>query len=345
MGRTKRVVVDNGNGVGTVVQETDDVFFIGEVVPVRRVETGLWSVDRAFSGYKDEVGLPITSIELYGPTGAGKSSISYSLAAIVCAQLGKRLVLADMEGFNPDTFRDILTGSGYRGAVYIAQGSTPDAVLDDMLEKLQQDDVVAAIVDSVGAISPLGEINSKTGEANMGRRAKLMSTEQRKLVNILRQENKLAIHINHQLPNLGFVGMTTPGGQGLHYLSAVRVRVKMKKPFSDGGSFVIEGRVDKNRYGFKDRLFHSVFLVGKGLDPNMSAVWDCYEQKLLYQKGKEKVLRWKETDEQIKTLATYARYSREGDNEVFEPFKQALRTLDPSTIQPDDNEETNDEES
>lgn len=344
MARTKKVI-DNGNGTGTVVQDTDEIFFVGNVLPVLRVQTGLWSLDRAFSGYKGELGFPITSVELYGPTGSGKSSTAYSLTAIICAALKKQMVLADLEGFNPDTFKDIMYGSGYRGPVYIANGDTPDAVLDDMLSKLEKKDVVAAIVDSVAAISPIGEINSKSGEANMGRRAKLVTTEQRKLVNLLRQENRLAIHINHQLPNLTWVGMSTPGGMGLHYLSAVRIRMKMKKMFADGGSFVIEGRVDKNRWGYKDRIFHAIFLVGKGLDPNMSSIWDCYERKILFQKkvgGKaEKVLRWKESDEPLSTLATYARYSRDGNDEMFEPFKQALSKITPDDTIGDDPDEDN----
>lgn len=341
MARIKKVATDNGN---TALQDYDDVFFIGDVLPVDRVVTGMWSLDRACSGYKGELGFPVTSVELYGPTSSGKSSFSYSIAARVAASRNKRMALADLEGFNPDTFRDILYGSGYRGPVYIINGKTPDEVLDNMLEKLSQDDVIACILDSVAAISPIGELNSKSGEANMGKRAKTVTTEQRKLVNMLRQESKLAIHINHVLPNLGWVGTTTPGGLGLHYLSAVRIRMKSKKQFPDG-SFIIEGKIDKNRYGFKDRVFHCVFLVGKGIDPNMSAVWDCYEQKLLYQKGKERTLRWKDSDESIQTLAYYAKQSREGNNELFEPFKNALNTLAPDLSLGDDIEDDNGEES
>lgn len=341
MGRIKQVESGEYKDVSG-----DDVFFVGNVLEIQRVATGLWSLDRAFSGYQGEVGLPITSIELFGPTGAGKSSLSYSLAAMVCAATKKHLVLADLEGFDPMTLKDILRGSGYRGPVYIAQGITPDAVLDSMLEHITKKDVIAAIVDSVAAISPIGEINSKSGEANMGKRAKLVTTEQRKLINILRGENKLAIHINHQLPNLGWVGTTTPGGLGLHYLSAIRIAITCKKRFPDGGSFVISGTVKKNRYGYKDRTFEAVFLVGKGLDPNLSAIWDCYTQKILYQKGKEKTLRWKETDESIQTLASYAKLSRAGELDAFRPFYDALNGLSPesdSTHDDDTDEDTEDE--
>lgn len=309
--------------------QTDDIFFIGSVLPVKRVETGMWSLDRAFMGYKGEIGVPVTSMELYGPTGAGKSSLAYSLAAIIASKMGKKIVLADLEGFNPDTFKDILRGAGYKGGVYIANGKTPDIVLDDLIRRLKQDDVAAGILDSVAAISPIAELNSGVGEANMGRRAKVVTTEQRKLVNLQREDYKLAIHINHELPTLGmFTYNDTPGGKGIHYLSAVRIRMRSKKLFSDG-SFVIEGKVAKNRWGFKDRMFWAFFLMGYGLHPAMSVVWECAETKLLYVKKGESVLRWRNTGEEIPTMMTFAKAARAGDLEMFQPFFDAIKTKEP----------------
>ena len=121
--------------------EFGDISFIGKVLPVKRVETGIWSLDRAFSGYLGEIGFPVTSMELYGPTSAGKSSFAYSVSAIVASALEKKIALCDLEGFNPVTFTDILRGAGYKGNVYVANGE-PDVAIDQWIEYLKQDDVM-----------------------------------------------------------------------------------------------------------------------------------------------------------------------------------------------------------
>lgn len=307
--------------------EFGDISFIGKVLPVKRVETGIWSLDRAFSGYLGELGVPVTSMELYGPTTAGKSSFAYSVSAIVASTLDKKIALCDLEGFNPVTFSDILRGAGYSGSVYVANGE-PDIAIDQWIEYLKQEDVVAGILDSVAAISPIGELNSSVGEANMGRRAKLVTVEQRKLVNLQRTDYKLAIHINHELPQMGgsFVYNDTPGGKGIHYLSAVRIRMRSKKLFSDG-SFVIEGRVTKNRWGFKGRLFWTFFLMGHGLHPGMSAIWECLENKILYTPKSAKAPKWKSTGEDVPTMMAAAKLAREGNTEVFQPYIDALNGI------------------
>lgn len=306
----------------------DDIVFVGKAQEVRRILTGMWSLDRACAGYKGELGFPVTSVELFGPTSSGKSSLSYSIAGTLCAQQKRQLALADLEGFNPQSFKDILRGAGYRGQVHIIGGKNSDEVLDNFLETMELPEVAAGILDSVAAISPMAELNSSSGEANMGRRAKTMSAHLRKLMNQFRKEEKLAIYTNHVLPNLGFVGTTTPGGNALHYLCAVRIYMKSEKIFSDG-SFVIEGTVKKNRWGYRERKFHAFFLIGHGLHPGMSAIWDCFKQKILVQKKGDKFLRWKDSNETIPSMTTFAKYAKAGETEPFAPFFTALKDLQP----------------
>jgi len=55
------------------------------VIPLMywRIQTGLYSFDRAFVNAKGELGLPITSIELYGPTHCGKTTMAVSLTGLL----------------------------------------------------------------------------------------------------------------------------------------------------------------------------------------------------------------------------------------------------------------------
>lgn len=317
--------------------EIDGIQFIGSITEVPRIITNLWSLDRAFVGYQGTLGVPVSPTELYGPTSSGKSSFAISLAAIVAAQLDKRIALADLEGFDPYNVAAILKGAGYTGKFYSVGGKTAGDKLDGLLEMVMQDDFVAGILDSVAAISPVAELNSGSEEANMGRRAKTVSTHMRKMINFVRDHPRLFIYTNHVLPNLGWVGTVTPGGQGLHYLNAVRISMKSKKLFEQDGSFVIEGKVDKNRWGFRNRKFTVFFLMGVGLHPGMSAVWDCFEQGILVQKKGARSLTWKETGEVVPTLRSLAEQAREGNEIPFLPFFDALNGL--SDIQVEEDEE------
>lgn len=323
--------------------EIGGIQFIGTMTEVPRVITGLWSLDRAFIGHQGTLGFPLSPTELYGPTSSGKSSFAISLAAIVGRTLNKRVALGDLEGFDPYNVAAILKGAGYKLPFHTIGGKTAGEVLDNLLETVMSDDVIAGILDSVAAISPVSELNSGAEEANMGRRAKTVSTHMRKMVNFVRQEPRLFIYTNHVLPNLGWVGTVTPGGQGLHYLNAVRISMKSKKYFDEDGSFVIEGKVDKNRWGFRGRKFTAFFLMGYGLHPGMSAAWDCLELGLIVKPKSARFMSWKETGEKAPSFKTLASEARAGNDDVFLPYFSALEgvSLD---IQSEDTEENDDDD-
>jgi RecA/RadA recombinase len=317
---------------GNETFELDGIQFVGTVVEIPRVVTGMWSLDRAFMGHQGIIGVPVCPTELYGPTSSGKSSFAISLAAIVARILQKKVALGDLEGFDPHNVASILKGAKYNLPFHLIGGSTAGAVLDSLLEAVMEDDFIAGILDSIAAISPVSELNSGSEEANMGKRAKTVSTHMRKMVNFVRDNPRLFIYTNHVLPNLGWVGTVTPGGQGLHYLNAVRISMKSKKLFEQDGSFVIEGKVDKNRWGFRGRKFTVFFLMGVGLHAGMSAVWDCLEQGVLVQKKGARFLTWAETGEVVPALKRLADAARAGDDSVFLPYFEALNNLSPDVL-------------
>ena len=60
-----------------------DIKFIGDIYPVQRVLTGLWSLDRAL-GFRGDNGVPLRSLfELYGHEHSGKSTLAWYIAAKV----------------------------------------------------------------------------------------------------------------------------------------------------------------------------------------------------------------------------------------------------------------------
>ncbi len=311
-----------------------DIKIIGDPINVLRIETGLHSFDRAFINANGDVGLPITSIELYGPTHCGKTTMAVSLSGIVAKALQKDIVIADMEGIDPEFLINNLGNQGYSGKVYDARKETDEETLDTFIEMLKKKDIGCGIFDSVAAISPVSELEGEHGEANMGKRAKLMAQHSRKLVHVLREQHKLVFYINHQLTNIGGMAYTyTPGGDELKYLARIRMSVKRKEEFPDG-SYAIQGGVKKNGYGLRDREFFIFVLAGIGIHKGMSALYDCIQTKILAKGKNDRVYAWKETGEKISALSTYAKLARENNTEVFSAFVEALKTTESVTEEP-----------
>lgn len=315
-----------------------DIKIIGNPIPVLRIETGLYSFDRAFINAKGDIGLPVTSIELYGPTHCGKTTIATSLSGIIASVLKKDIVLADMEGIDPELLINILGNQKYSGKVYDARKETDEETLDFFIELLKREDIGCGIFDSVAAISPIAELEGEHGEANMGKRAKLMAQHSRKLVHILRGRHKLVFYINHELTNIsGMAYRYTPGGDELKYLTRIRISVKRKEEFPDG-SYTIQGTVKKNGYGLKDRVFYIFILSGIGVHKGMSAIYDCIQAKILTKNRNDRVYVWKETGNKIFALSSYAKAAKEGNTELFIPFYEALKNVTPEEVEEESKE-------
>jgi len=320
-----------------------DIKIIGNPIDVLRVQTGLYSFDRAFVNAKGDIGLPITSAELYGPTHCGKTTMAVSLSGLVATKLiehtKRHIVIADMEGIDPDFLITNLGNQGFAGNVYDARKETDEETLDRFIDLLKTPEICCGIFDSVAAISPIAELEGEHGEANMGKRAKLMAQHSRKLVHILREQHKLVFYVNHQLTNIGGVSYKyTPGGDELKYLARIRMSVNRNEEFPDG-SYTIKGKVSKNGYGLRDRIFFVFVLSGIGIHQGMSAVYDCIQAKILTKGKGDRVYAWKETGEKISGLSTFAKLAKEGNTEAFTPFHEALKGVEIEQV-----EETGDEE-
>ena len=241
---------------------------IGTLPKVTRIITGLYSFDQAFMSAGGKIGFPLALTEIAGPTNCGKSTLSYSLCGLLSYLLllnklvkpSADIALADFEGYDPDFLLSILKHSKFDGKVKTIQEDTDGKVLDALIDSIKED-YSFGILDSVAAISPVSEIEGEIEEANMGRRAKMMAQFSRKIMRILRTESHKAVFmINHVHANIGSFGTVTPGGVSKNYLSAIIMRVKRKEEFPDQ-SYVIEGTVRKNRFGYRGRKFYLFILA------------------------------------------------------------------------------------
>ena len=301
---------------------------LGDAPTIKRLETGLYSFDRAFENRAGEVGFPLgKGIEIFGVTYCGKSTITYGLAGLIASAQEGNIALADLEGFDPDFLITVLENAKFSGDVQYIQTESDEDVLDKLVVFMKDKNYRVGILDSIGAISPISEQEGAIGEANMGRRAKIMAQFTRKSIKILRNPDAPSIFmVNHSYPRIGGRGSDTPGGEVKKYLASIRIQVKRKyfkgkyEEYPDG-SYVIEGKVIKNRWGYKDRIFWLFVLSGKGIHKGLTAMYDGFMEGVV---GKKKVVTI--GDKSFGYLKNIIDEAQEGNDEFFDPFFEALKS-------------------
>lgn len=303
---------------------------IGDAPSISRLETGLYSFDRAFENRKGEIGLPLgKGIEVYGATHTGKSTIVYGLAGFIASSQERHIALADLEGFDPDFLTVVLENAGFSGDVRYIQKDDDETALDEMLVYLSKKEYGVGILDSVGAISPISEQKSSIGEANMGRRAFILAQFTRKCLKLLRKNEAPTIFlVNHEYPRIGGMGSDTPGGEVKKYLASMRIKVRrvwFKGKYEEypDGSYVIEGTVVKNRWGYKDRKFYLFVLAGKGIHKGLTAMYDGMKLGLV---GRKRVVSI--GDQSFGYLKDVVSQAQAGNDEFFSPFVKILEEYD-----------------
>jgi len=298
----------------------------GHSKPVQRIITPLHSFNMAFENEKGEIGFPLGKMtEVSGPTHCGKSTIIYGISGLIAKSLESNISLVDLEDFDPAFLITVLETVGFDGEINSILADEDEDTLDLLINDLWSDYCVG-IVDSVGAISPLSERKGSVGEANMGRRARIMAQFSRKAMYCMRSQEaqKSVFLINHQHPRLGGRGTITPGGETKKYLSSIAIQVKRRwvssreETFPDG-SYVIEGVVKKNRWGYKGRIFHLFVLAGRGVHVGLTAMYDAVELGLASRKRTIKI-----GNKSFGYLKDCVQQAQEGNDEFFEPFIQLL---------------------
>jgi len=309
---------------------------IGSYPEIQRVVTGLYSLDRAFTNDLEEIGVPVGHCwEIFGTSHTGKSSFTYALSGILASKQNKNIVLCDFEGFDPRFTVRLLENVGFSNKLQIVREEEDEDQLDKMSSVLASKDYCIAILDSISAISPLAEMNSELGEANMGRRAFLMAQLSRKVLHIFRfneSDPKTLLMINHWLPQIGSRGYQAPGGAVKSFLASVRVKLKRVEEYPDG-SYILQGEVVKNRWGYKDKVFYVFMLAGKGIHYGLTAIYDCIiSGKITYKNG---VLR--KDGESLGRLSKFVKEAKLNNYEIFDQFFIALE--EPSSAGSNSDEE------
>jgi RecA/RadA recombinase len=305
------------------------ISFVGPNVPVQRVLTGFWSFDNALANNRGERGFAVPSYaEVYGSPGVGKSNFVLSLAGIIANKFEKDIALLDLEILDAETIKSILDNARFNGTVKLIRNERDEDSLGELLSSVKDEKFGVGILDSIAAISPIAEQNGDIGDANMGRRAIVMSQFSRKTVRSLqnRESPYVMFCTNHIHPSIGMShnGSDTSGGMTHKFMS--HYRINLSKAFIKGKTikyddgWLLKGRIEKSRMGFAMRDFYVFMIAGNGLHKGLSAVFDCIIS------GQADISRTVKMDgKSFGTLSSMI--NNRNDDDLFTPFINKVNSL------------------
>lgn len=321
-----------------------------------RVLTKSWTLNQALRDVLGNVGWPLRSlVELYGPKGIGKTSFALSILGDVANKSQKGISILDFEIQSKETVAGILENVGFDGEVYYVQNKskerpedTVERFCDRMFDKgkteytYKNPDV--GLMDSIGGFHPSAEVEGKIGDANMGKKAFEMGQISRRFIRSLQlaESPHTIIMTNHEHPNfqsIGFGNSTiTSGGESKKYMSQIRIRLSdafiKKENFKDSafsggvkfdGSWLVEGKVNENRFGISDQKFWVFMIGGEGIHAGLTAMIEC----LILGHAKSSAQSLKETATISLDGMSYGKLGKilrdRADEEMFKSFKNALK--------------------
>src|ERR1041385_2057037 len=194
-----------------------------EIAQIERISTGLGDLDEITGG-----GLPVGRfLEMYGPEGAGKTSMAYHFCGRVSLS-----IYVNMEGtFDPTRAKQFVNGR----KMLIRRPDWGEQAWEIMLDAADAG-VPLIVLDSVPAMIPRGEFerNKKDTEdaAKMAVVAKQMSEKLPILATYAEKSGSTVLLVNQVRDNIGVMWgdpLTTPGGRAIRHYASIRMQIARKQ--------------------------------------------------------------------------------------------------------------------
>ena len=236
-------------------------------------------------------GLPRSRmIELYGASGAGKSTF----ATLLCTQAQKEypeemvLYIDCEQAFNMDY------------AIALGLDVHPEKFLmiqpDDGVQALQiyQDAIETglfslAVVDSIPALITKQELEGDVGQVHMAPLARLLSQTFKTIITTGKQTNTCMLFINQIRANLGFGGdISTPGGNAVKFYPSLRMEIKRIGLLTKGDENIgqtVRVNLVKNRFGAPYKKTDINIYFGKGINKNEEILEVSLEKSIIKRGG------------------------------------------------------------
>lgn len=189
-------------------------------------------------------------IEIYGPEGGGKTTVSLHILSEAQKQGGVGAFIDAEHALDPDWAKKIGVNID---DLLISQPDSGEQALQIVETLVRSGEVDVIVVDSVAALVPQAEIAGEVGEFQIGLQARLMSQVLRKLSGIVAKTKTVVIFLNQTRMKIGVSWgnpETTSGGLALKFYSSVRIDLRRIAQIKKGEEIIgnrIKAKIVKNK--------------------------------------------------------------------------------------------------
>ena len=276
-------------------------------------------------------------IEIYGPEGGGKTTVS--LHAIAEAQkLGGIAAFIDAEhALDPVYAKRI--GVDINNLL-ISQPDYGEQALEICETLVRSGAVDIIVVDSVAALVPKKEIEGEMEDIQVGLQARLMSKALRKLTAIVGKSKTVVIFINQLRMKIGIMfgnPETTPGGRALKFYSSIRLDVRSSEKITDGTEVIgsrVKVKVVKNKVAPPFRTASFVLIHGQGISREADIIDLAINKNIINKAGAWYTYGENKIGQGLVNAQRYLKENQKAFNEIKGKIKTIIAAAKPGAEKP-----------